>query len=57
MWSRTFANPETSDMGLPSEPRKGVSDTAADKIRFGAMLRSVCKNESKLALSFGDTTL
>ena len=44
-------------MGLPLESRKGLSETAAVKMRSGALPRSVCKNESKLALSLGSTAL
>ncbi len=44
-------------MGLPLESGKGLGVTAADKMRFGAMQRSVCKNKSKVALSSGDTML
>jgi hypothetical protein len=46
-------------MGVPSEPTKGVVDTAAEMVRFCAPLwaRSVFKKERKFALSFGDTRL
>ena len=48
-------------MGLPSEPMKGVRDTAAEIDNFCApsILRSFCKKERKLALSLlvVDTTL
>jgi len=56
---RTFANPETSDTGLPSAPRKGRIETAADKISLSAPFweRRVCKNRRKFAVSSGDTTL
>ena len=46
-------------MGVPSEPVKGTMDTAAEMINSPApfCLRSVCKKERKLALSFADTML
>lgn len=46
-------------MGLPSELTKGVIDTAAEMIKFCApsWLRSICRKERKLALSFTDTKL
>jgi hypothetical protein len=56
---RTFANWETSDIGVPFEPIKGVTETAAEIVRFCAPLcvRSVCKKERNFALSFVDTRL
>ena len=46
-------------MGLPSGPTNGTMDTAAEIIKSCApvCLRSVCKKERKLALSFADIRL
>jgi hypothetical protein len=46
-------------MGLPSGPRKGVNETAAEKIILFApfWLRSVCRKERKFALSSSEKVL
>ena len=46
-------------MELPSELTKGMMDAAAEMIKFCApsWLRSICRKERKLALSFTDRRL
>ena len=60
MWSRTFANSETSCMGSPSSPTKGATPTAAVRVRLAgvfSLARSSWRKERKLAESWSRMAL
>ena len=56
--SRTLAKPETSDMGLPSVPAKGVMPAAAVRVKLlPTAERRDWRKERKFAVSLAETAL